>query len=49
MSSLAVLPLVNSARVDDPRCCQPVELSKVPEKLGIKRREAEPDQQTLGL
>ena len=50
MSALAVSPLVNSARVDDPRCCQPgASVPQVFEKLKIKRRESGLDQQTLGL
>jgi len=50
MSALAVSTLVNSARVDDPRCCQAGDVAPVPQKLKITRRESEPDQQlTLGL
>ena len=50
MSALAVSSLVNSARIDDPRCCQPGEsLPEAPEKLKISRRASKPDQQTLGL
>jgi len=48
MTSLAVSPVVNSARVDDPRCCEPGESSEDPEKLKITRREPETDQQTWG-
>ena len=49
MSVVEVSPLVNSGRIDDPRCCQPGESPEVPEKLKVTRREARPDQQTLGL
>ena len=51
MSALAVSPLVNSARLDDPQCCQSVESPEAPEKLRIVRKEPlKPDgQQTLGL
>jgi hypothetical protein len=49
MSALAVSPLVNSARADDPRCCEAGGMPKVPEKLQITRPQAEPDQQTLRL
>jgi hypothetical protein len=38
MSVVAVSPLVNSAPVDDPRCCEPMESAEVPEKLKITRR-----------
>ena len=47
MSVVAISPLINSARVDDPRCCLPGESPAVSEKLKITRRESEPDQQTL--
>ena len=51
MSVVAVSPLVNSARVDDPRCCEAGESAPVPsQKLKITRREPmKPDQQTLGV
>ena len=51
MSALAVSPLVNSARLDDPRCCEAGNMAPAPQKLKITRREpVQPDeQQTLGL
>jgi len=49
MSALAVSPVVNSARVDDPRCCEPVESSEGLQKLEITRQQPRTDQQTLGL
>jgi len=52
MSALAVSTLVNSAKVDDRRCCQPREAApEVPGKLDIRRKgSVKPDgQQTLGL
>jgi len=50
MSAVAVSPLVNSARVDDPRCCQPGDpATEDLQKLKITRREPRADQQTLGL
>ena len=42
MNSLAVSPVVNSARMDDPRCCEPASMS-VPQKLVITR--SKPDEQ----
>jgi len=50
MTSLAVSPLVNSARVDDPRCCLPGDSVMVePPKLEITRQQPRTDQQTLGF
>jgi len=46
MSALAVSALVNSGRVDDPRCCEAGDPApEVREKLEIRRREPTPDQQ----
>ncbi len=47
MISLAVSPLVNSARVDDARCCEPSESApEVSPKLDVTRREfGKPDGQ----
>jgi len=49
MSELAVSPVVNSARVEYPRCCLPVESPEVSGKLKITHQAAELDQQTLGF
>ena len=50
MSAVAVSPLVNNAQVDDPQCCEPVDLApEIPEKLNITRPEPESDQQMLGF
>jgi hypothetical protein len=51
MSAMAVSPLVNSARVEDPRCCEAGDTASAPQKLKLRRREPiQPDQQqTLGL
>jgi len=50
MAAVAVSPLVNSARVDDPRCCEAA-APEVPQKLKITRKETgTPDgQETLGI
>jgi len=45
--SVVVSTLVNSARVDDPRCCLPGESPEVSENLKITRPDPEPDQQTV--
>ena len=49
MSALAVSPLVNTAKIDDPRCCEPPDLPA--RSLTIKRKApANPDgQQTFGF
>jgi hypothetical protein len=50
MSALAVSPLINSGRVDDPRRCEPGDmLPEAPEKIEITRQKPEPDQQMLGF
>ena len=51
MSVVAVSPLINSAKVEDPRCCEPGDPQpEVPAKLKITRREGvDVDQQTLGF
>jgi hypothetical protein len=43
MLALAVSPIVNNARVDDPRCCEAWDGEDVPQKLVVTR--SEPDQQ----
>ena len=53
ITALEVSPLVNSARLDDPRCCLACDLveAEVPKKLWIKRNEAvkQDAQQTFGF
>ena len=51
MSALAVSALVNSGRLDDPRCCEAGDMAPASQKLKLRRREPmQPDQQrTLGL
>jgi putative SOS response-associated peptidase YedK len=51
MTALPVSRLVNSARVDDSRCCDPVAPGQPPATVKIRRKEAaEPDaQQTFGF
>lgn len=53
MSALEVSPLVNSGRVDDPRCCEPagaVVVDVPPLKLKMVRKELrQDDQQTFGF
>jgi len=50
MSALAVSPLVNSARVDDPRCCEVGESAPVPlENLDITRRESKKQDEQQAL
>jgi putative SOS response-associated peptidase YedK len=50
MSALEVSPLVNSGRVDDPRCCEPAGSVDVP-PLKITRKEPvkQEDQATFGF
>lgn len=51
MSARAVSPLVNSARIDSPACCDPAGPSRPPAKLTVRRgKSAPPDgQQTFGF
>ena len=47
MAAVEVSPLVNSARVDDPRCCEP--LGVPPLKMVRNEPMKQEDQQTLGF
>jgi hypothetical protein len=47
MAAVEVSPLVNNARLDDERCCAPVDAG--PLKMVLKDPVKQDDQQTLGI
>jgi len=49
MAAVSVSPLVNSARVDDPRCSEPSGADELPPRLKITRNPAADAQQTFGF
>jgi putative SOS response-associated peptidase YedK len=50
MSMFEVAPLVNSAAVDEPRCCEPVTGQPLPSRPGVKKSPSNPDaQQTFSF
>jgi putative SOS response-associated peptidase YedK len=49
MTAIQVSPLVNSARIDTPRCCEPWDGNEPPSKRTVTRQPAPDGQETFGF